>query len=206
MFHVCYPTTRQKPVLIIIAKSLTAPLVAPNSAAQTVVIQWVPADCDISSNDRADRLVHDGGSKEQHAELVSFDESKTFTKTPQHKQWQLQHPASCPNDSYHLLTLREQVKIFRLRTGHNRLNHHHLHTQFGIGQTGDVSLQHGTADSRPHTQDMPNVRSCPRQHLAITHKLGEETLRFTGGSSGNGCIHPRDWVRHLNRDEWRRRK
>ena len=42
----------------------------------------------------------------------------------------------------------------------------------------------------PHTPDMPNVRSCPRQHLAIIHKLGEETLRLTGGSSGNGRIHP----------------
>ena len=58
-----------------------------------------------------------------------------------------------------------------------------------------VSLQHGTADSRPHTPDMPNVRCCPRPHLVITHKLGEETLRFTGGSSGSGCIHPRDWVK-----------
>ena len=62
-----------------------------------------------------------------------------------------------------------------------------------------------TWDSRPHAPDMPNVRSCPRQHLAITHKLGEETLRLTAGSSGNGCIHPRDWVGHLNRDERRRR-
>ena len=68
-----------------------------------------------------------------------------------------------------------------------------------------VSLQHGAADSKPHTPDMPNVRSCPRQHLAITHKPGEETLRFTGGSSGNGCIHPRYWVGHLSRDERRRR-
>ena len=47
------------------------------------------------------------------------------------------------------------------------------------------------------------------QHVAITHKLGEETTRFTGRSLGNGCIHPRDWVGHLNRDErrqWRRRE
>ena len=60
-----------------------------------------------------------------------------------------------------------------------------------------VSLQHGTADSRPHTPDMPNVRS-PRHHLVISHKLGEEILQLTEGSSGNGCIHPRDWVGHLN--------
>ena len=46
-----------------------------------------------------------------------------------------------------------------------------------------------------------------RHNLTITHKLGEETLRFTGGgSSGKGCIHLRDWVGHLNWDEWQRRR
>ena len=60
-----------------------------------------------------------------------------------------------------------------------------------------------TWDRRPHTPDMPNVPSCPRHHLAITHKLGEETLwvHWSGVSSGNVCIHPRDWAGHLNRDE-----
>ena len=48
--------------------------------------------------------------------------------------------------------------------------------------------------------------SCPRQHLAIAHKLEEETLRLTGWSSGNDCIHPRDWVGNLNREERRRRR
>ena len=37
-----------------------------------------------------------------------------------------------------------------------------------------------------YTDHMPNARSCQRQHLAITHKLGEETKRFTGGSSVDG--------------------
>ena len=52
-----------------------------------------------------------------------------------YKITRLQHPACCPNDSYRLLTQGEQDKIFQLRTGHHRLNHH-LHTEFGIGQTG----------------------------------------------------------------------
>ena len=37
-------------------------------------------------------------------------------------------------DPYHSLERGEQVKIFRLRTGHNRLRHH-LHATFGIGET-----------------------------------------------------------------------
>ena len=38
-------------------------------------------------------------------------------------------------------------------------------------------------------------------YLAITHKLGEELLRFTEGSSDNGWFLPRDWVGHLNQDD-----
>ena len=78
---------------------------------------------------------------------VSFDEIKSIIKAHQHKKWQLQHPASCPNDSYHLLTGGEQVKLFRLSTSHNHLNRH-LHTKFGIGQTGECPCNMGqqTAD------------------------------------------------------------
>ena len=98
------------------------------------------------------------------------------------------------------------IRKDRLRTGHNRLNHPPPTHKVWHCTDWRVSPQHETADNRPHTPDMPNVRSYPRQHLAITHKLGEETLRFTGGSSGNGCIHLRDWVGHLNRDERRRKR
>ena len=43
--------------------------------------------------------------------------------------------------------ITEAAQIFRLRTGHNRLNHH-LHTKFGIGQTGEHPCNMGqqTAD------------------------------------------------------------
>ena len=82
-------------------RALSTALVALNSAAQTVVIQWVPAHCDIGGNERAARMAKEGGSEEQPDELVSFDEIKAVIKAHQHKKWQLQHPASCPNDSYH---------------------------------------------------------------------------------------------------------
>ena len=44
---------------------------------------------------------------------------KSLYKTPQ------------PHDSYHQLTRAEQVTIFRLRTGHNRLNKH-LHRKLHV--------------------------------------------------------------------------
>ena len=60
-----------------------------------------------------------------------------------------------------------------------------------------------------HTADHM-LQTCPMYAAARDNiwpsptSFGEETLRFTGGSSFNGCIHPRDWVGHLNRDERRR--
>ena len=39
---------------------------------------------------------------------------------------------------------------------------------------------HVTWDNRPHTPDMPNVRCCSRQHMATTHKAGEETTAHWG--------------------------
>ena len=48
--------------------------------------------------------------------------------------FQQNHPHSNRNDPYHLLTRHEQVSIFRLRTGHNRLRNHLFHKL----KTGDT--------------------------------------------------------------------
>ena len=114
-----------------------------------------------------------------------------------------------PDSCSHLLTRREQLKIFRLRTGRNSRNHH-LHTKFGTGQTGECSCNMGqqTADHNI-TPDMPKVRSCLRQHLAITHELGEETQRFSGGFFGQRLHHPSErlgWVSEPGRTTNSRRR
>ena len=46
------------------------------------------------------------------------------------------HPRYNKADPYYLLTRREQVTVFRLRTGHNRLNYH-LYS--GLGQATTAS-------------------------------------------------------------------
>ena len=56
-------------------------------------------------------------------------------------------------EDYHLLTQREQVVIFRLRTGHNRLNRH-MHREFGLhfppcGEA-EQSAQHVLQDCLNH--------------------------------------------------------
>ncbi|CAG2245305.1 unnamed protein product [Mytilus edulis] len=67
-------------------------------------------------NEQPDRLAKYGAEQQQEENPVCFTEMKTIIKslfnTPQQQ------------DSYHQLTRSEQTTIFRLRTGHNRLNQH----------------------------------------------------------------------------------
>jgi hypothetical protein len=62
------------------------------------------------------------GKRKKPDRTVSFAEAKTLIKANQWKKWKQEHPNYNAMDGYHLLTRREQVIIFRLRTGHNRLN------------------------------------------------------------------------------------
>ena len=172
----------------------TKALVNLSSAAQTVVIQWVPAHCDIRGNERSDRLAKEEARNKQPDELVSFVEIKTIIKAQE-----MAAAASC-------MLPRRQLSFADSRgAGQNLLTEDWpqwreppLTNKVWHWTDWQMSLQHRTADSRPHTPDMPNVRSCLRQHLAITHKPGEETLQLTGGSSGNGCTHLIDWVGYLS--------
>ena len=52
---------------------------------------------------------------------TSYPEVKTILKAKQHSKWRHKHPRYNKADPYYLLTRREQVTVFRLRTGHNRL-------------------------------------------------------------------------------------
>ena len=49
------------------------------------------------------------------------------------KKWKQQHPNYNQSDSYHKLNWPEQVILFRLRTGHNRLNAHMY--KFRVGES-----------------------------------------------------------------------
>ena len=81
-----------------------------------LVLQWIPSHCGIRGNEEADRMAKLGSDREQTDNSISLTEMNTIIKslfrTPQ------------STDSYHQLTRQEQVIIFRLRTGHNRLNCH----------------------------------------------------------------------------------
>lgn len=88
-----------------------------------IVLQWVPSHCGILGNEKADQMAKIGAKEKQPNDPVSLTESKTIIKSL------FKTPAT--RDSYHSLPRKEQVIIFRLRTGHNRLNHH-LHRKMRL--------------------------------------------------------------------------
>ena len=64
-----------------------------------------------AGNERADTLAKDGAKEEQTNNAVTYEEMKTIIKS-------LHKPVKAQG-TYLKLNRREQVMIFRLRTGHN---------------------------------------------------------------------------------------
>ena len=98
------------------------------------ISQWIPSHCNLPGNEAADSLAKEGTTKEQVDRSTSYPEVKTILKAKQHSKWRHKHPRYNKADPYYLLTRREQVTVFRLRTGHNRLNYH-LYSKLRIGHT-----------------------------------------------------------------------
>ncbi|XP_062579709.1 uncharacterized protein LOC134241701 [Saccostrea cucullata] len=87
-----------------------------NIESLQTALQWIPSHCRIKGNDNADLLAKEGAKKKQYENQVGFSEMKTIITSL--------HTTPQQQDSYHQLARPEQTTIFRLRTGHNRLNQH----------------------------------------------------------------------------------
>ena len=104
-----------------------------------VTLQWIPAHCDLPGNEEADALAKRGATEEQVETLATYQEMGTLIKSLHRKPPQ--------RDDYHQLSRKEQVIIFRLRTGHCRLNKH-MHDRFKVGESsrcpcgGDQTVEH----------------------------------------------------------------
>ena len=78
-----------------------------------------------------------------------------------------QHLHHNKTDPYYLLTRREQVTIFRLRTGHNRLNNH-LFTKLRIGTTEQCPCRTGGQTTEHLLQSCP-LHETLRKRVWPTH-------------------------------------
>ncbi|GFS17627.1 RNA-directed DNA polymerase from mobile element jockey [Elysia marginata] len=92
--------------------------------ASKLVLQRIPGHVDIFGNDVADQLAKEGGMMEQIQHNPSYNEAKTLINSALDCHWRQEHPQHNSKDAIHKLSRAEQVTIFRLRTGHNRLKHH----------------------------------------------------------------------------------
>ena len=87
------------------------------------VLQWIPSHCGVEGNEKADLLAKAGAEQAQENNAISMKEMNTIIKS-------LYKPSQ-KKDAYHQLSRTEQVILFRLRTGHNRLNKH-LHRKLRV--------------------------------------------------------------------------
>jgi ribonuclease HI len=102
---------------------LTTSLIRLSSEAE-VTLQWIPAHCGVYGNEAADKLAKEGGEMDQNDKSVSYQDEKTIIKTLVNSKWRQLHPSHNPADSYFSLDRADQVILFRLRSGHNRMNAH----------------------------------------------------------------------------------
>ena len=118
----------------------------------TVILQWIPAHCNILGNQTESMLAKEGAAKQQEdrsTRSTTFNKAKTITQARQRSKW-LQCIKRYNNirDPYHLVSTAEQVTIFTLHTGHNCLKDH-LFSKFTSGQS---ELWHGQTGSNTTEQ------------------------------------------------------
>ena len=121
----------------------------PISSVSQVVLQWIPAHCGIPGNENADRLAKLGAAKEQEDNWVTYEEMKSHIKSL--------HKPPKQTDDYYLLSRHEQVIIFRLRTGHNRLNQH-MHKRFRLVASPMCSCGEAEQTAEHVIQDCINLQ------------------------------------------------
>ena len=156
-----------------------------NMKCLRVVLQWIPAHCGIPGNEEADRQAKRGADMEQPETRVTFREVKTTIKS-------LHRPKS-EKRGYQGLTRQEQVKIFRLRTGHNRLNHH-MFGRFKIGESTRCPCEESSQTAEHILQHCPNHTNLRRQtwpsNMDFADKIygSADVLRITAKFITETCL------------------
>ena len=157
-----------------------------NIKCNRTVMQWIPSHCGIPGNEEADKMAKLGAKGQQEEAAVSLTEMKTIIKA-------LYKPPQ-PQDGYHQLTRAEQVIIFRLRTGHNRLASH-LHHKLHLKPSPMCTCGQAEQTTEHILQDCGNLqylreRAWP-QPVPVRDKLygSVEALQRTTGFITESCLH-----------------
>ena len=129
-------------------------IMALSSTASTVVLQLIPGHIDIFGNEIADKLAKEGGLREQMQYGPTYKEAKTLINSAIHYRWNKEHPQYKPRDSIYQLLRADQVAIFRLRKGHNRLKHN-LFSRFKVGDGPKCPCGASHQDALHIHQDCP---------------------------------------------------
>ena len=120
------------------------------SLTHRVALQWIPAHCGIPGKEKADQLAEIGAKANQIEEDMTYHEKRTLIKSIFRSQPR--------KDDYRYLGREEQVIIFRLRTGHNRLNAH-MYKKFKLTPTSACSCQQGDQTAEHELQSYTKLET-----------------------------------------------
>ena len=122
------------------------------TSAQEVVLQWIPGHCNIFGNEVADELAKKGSELEQIHQDLNLNETRTIINATIDKRWKETHPQYDKKDHIYNLSHADQVTIFRLRCGHNRLCCH-MFNCFKLGETARCECGADKQDAQHILQD-----------------------------------------------------